>query len=131
MFLVCFFDPSEVRDRKLIFMVHSASKRSMKCWQSLIAASSFFLRADDLRTCAHCFMLCPSCKASEGTFTSNRDSSLNSHSSFTVTATIIVTNVGKVITPFSLFSLFPSPPESMLDKTKFVFVRNYSYLSQH
>ena len=82
-------------------------------------------------TCAHCFMLRPSCKASEGTFTSNRDSSLNSHSSFTVTATIIVNNVGKVITPFSLFSLFPSPPESMLDKTKFVFVRNYSYLSQH
>lgn len=40
MFFVCFFDPSEVRDRKLIFMVHSASKRSMKCWHSLIAVSS-------------------------------------------------------------------------------------------
>ena len=42
MFFVYFFDPSEVRDRELILMVHSGSKRSMKCWHSLIAASSFF-----------------------------------------------------------------------------------------
>ena len=55
----------------------------MKFWHSLIAASSFFLRADDLRTCAHCFMLCPSFKASEGTSMSNRDFSLNPHRSFT------------------------------------------------
>ena len=41
LFFVCFFDPSEVRDRELILMVHSGSKRSMKCWHSLIAASSF------------------------------------------------------------------------------------------
>ena len=100
MSFVCFFDPSKVRDRELILMVHSASKRSMKCCgrHSFITASSFFYfrKADILSTC---FMLCLNCKASEaGTFTSNRDSSLNPHSSFTVTATIIVNNVGKVIT---------------------------------
>ena len=53
-------------------------------WHFLISASSFFLRADDdLRTWAHCFMLCPSFKAREGTSMSNRDSSLNPHRSFT------------------------------------------------
>ena len=81
--LFWFFDPREAKDRELILMVHSASKTSMKFWHSLIAASLFFLRADDLRTCAHCFMLCSSFKASEGTSMSNRDSSLNPHGSFT------------------------------------------------
>ena len=81
--LFCFFDPSEAKDWELILMVHSASKRSMKFWHSLIATSFFFLRADDLRTCAHCFILWQSFKAREGTSMSNRDSSLNPHGFFT------------------------------------------------
>ena len=77
-------------------------------------------------------MLCPSFKASEaGTFTSNRDSSLNPHSSFTVTATIIVNNVGKVITFHLPSTCFPRPLNQCWTKLNFVFVRNYSYLSQH
>ena len=132
MFFVCFFDPSEVRDRKLILMVYSASKRSMKSWPAFSYHSLiffYFLKADILSTC---FMLCPSCKASEaGTFPSNRDSSLNPHSSFTVTATIIVNNVGKVITFHLPSTCSPRPLNQCWTKLNFVFVRNYSYLSQH
>lgn len=50
--LFCFFEPSDARERELIFVDHSASNRSIKCWQFFIDLSSFCRRAQLLRTSA-------------------------------------------------------------------------------